>query len=739
MKITALELHNFLSHEDTRVEFDGARLVTLVGANGAGKSSILDAALFTLYDAARGKTDDLVRLGATDMSASIEFDFAGNAYRAVRGRTTRAGGKTFLELQVRDGEAWRPLTADSIRETQAAIEKLLHVDAATFTSAVFLRQGSIAQFVDATPAERKRVLGSILGLDRYAAAEAIARDRSLELSQEQRTQGIRAQQLDEALVRLPEAREAMGLRGADVASYERQIAETNAERAAAEKRLQELAGQLAAGEAAEADIARLESEIAELMDRYRRAQERQASAKRMAEYSATTLAGAAAVDVAIGAIPSLEERVQQLDAAENEALILDQRIQTARDAHRAASAAADREHAAWTATYEATRRQVDELAVAVQRLQPVVCEKCGHGTVVDQAGLREKLAAARRTFKDLEASQPKPSTSLARDAAAIARLEERRRELGDVRSPLAEARGELSRMEAQAARAEAMAQARQTARQAAEDEQAAIREQAEISTAGKVARASLRTAQAKVAELAGFRAERSAVLTTHEQLTRRLPELARSHSEAIADVGRLRASIEQLEDLQAERTGLAVAIETTSTELGRMKRLVAAFGVTGIPARIIESVLPELTGYAQELLGELRPGMELAIRAQRAKKDGKGVVEALDLVVQDTAGERPLAMFSGGERMSVSLALAVGLSRLVARRAGTALRTLVIDEPDGLDADARRAFGHALRVLAHHGELERVVLVSHHEDLADVGDVTYRVSKNGHGSVVEQV
>jgi hypothetical protein len=62
-----------------------------------------------------------------------------------------------------------------------------------------------------------------------------------------------------------------------------------------------------------------------------------------------------------------------------------------------------------------------------------------------------------------------------------------------------------------------------------------------------------------------------------------------------------------------------------------LRRLVTAFGPTGIPARIIEGVLPELGAYANELLAELRPGMTLELRAQRAKKDGKGVVEALDL------------------------------------------------------------------------------------------------------------
>ena len=195
----------------------------------------------------------------------------------------------------------------------------------------------------------------------------------------------------------------------------------------------------------------------------------------------------------------------------------------------------------------------------------------------------------------------------------------------------------------------------------------------------------------------------------------------------------------RLERDQAERDRIAGDVARADAQLALLRRLVAAFGVTGIPARIIESVLPELAGYAQELLDQLRPGMALSIRAQRAKRDGKGIVEALDLVVRDDVGERPLSLFSGGERMSVSLALAVGLSRLVARRAGTAIRTLVIDAPDGLDAEARRAFGLALRVLAHHGELERVVVVSHHEDLAEVGDAVYRVSKGPGGSVIEQV
>lgn len=738
MKLERIQLQGFLSHTATDWNPNDARLVSLVGANGAGKSSLLDGVAYALFDAARGRTDDLVQLGATDMSVVIEFEYSGSRYRVARGRTTRAGGKSFLELHVEGSDGtWRPLTLASIRETQTAIEELLRVDAATFETAVLLMQGKVNAFAEATAAERKRILSTVLGLDVYARAEAAAKERALVVAQDLRAQQSRIQQLDDAIGELEPICDSLERRAADVARLEQEMTETNAARAAADRRLQELASLLATGEAAEADVARLEREIEAYKESYRRAQERQASAIRMSDMAQQTLSGSAAVDQAIGAIPELAELVAETERREADAIRLDDEIRAAREQHQRDSADDDRAHAAWKAGYEAARREVDSLTVAVQQLKPVTCPKCGESIVIDQADLRGKLGEAKRRFAALEAGEPKASPGIARSSAAVARLESRRRELGDVRAAVMSAHGQLSQAQHQAARAEAMEQARRTYEQALVDRKAAAAELEEISTAGRAAREALTVAKANVAELAGFRAERTEVTEQLVAATKRLPELAREHTEAIASVARLRASVERLEQLRAERHELVRCVETTSVEVSLLKRLAVAFGVTGIPARIIEGVLPELTAYAAELLAELRPGMQLSIRAQRAKKDGKGLVEALDLVVQDNAGERPLQMFSGGERMSVSLALAVGLSRLVARRAGTALRTLVIDEPDGLDADARRAFGHALRVLAHHGELERVVLVSHHEDLAEAADEMYRVSKGSGGSVVE--
>ncbi|MEJ2747876.1 MAG: AAA family ATPase, partial [Anaerolineae bacterium] len=54
-----LELTNFLSYRDTAVlNFNGIHLACISGANGAGKSTILDAMTWALFGQSRSRSDD---------------------------------------------------------------------------------------------------------------------------------------------------------------------------------------------------------------------------------------------------------------------------------------------------------------------------------------------------------------------------------------------------------------------------------------------------------------------------------------------------------------------------------------------------------------------------------------------------------------------------------------------------------------------------------------------------------
>jgi exonuclease SbcC len=510
-----------------------------------------------------------------------------------------------------------------------------------------------------------------------------------------------------------------------------------AERDRIQARLTELAAELAAGDAAEADVARLEGERTRLAERYRREQKTITDAAAAADAARTTVAGAAGVDEASAELPAARVEVERLEHGEAE----DRRVldvaRAQRDKVQELLRPWERAHDAWKVQCEAASAKVVE-AEAHGRAGTSVCEACGQAIGQDIA--LEQLAAARAALRAIRDAEPKRPLAIDREQAALVRLEARVGTL-TLRDPAAlpSARSRLAELERTAARGEAIAAARAALETAKTTTADATAELARITTAGEALAVYMVAARAKVDALGALRSERDGLQGDLTATAERIRGLEGERREAERLLAAAEANVTRLEELQAEHDELVATAAAAAAELAILRQLVTAFGVTGIPARIIESVIPELEGYANELLAELRPGMTLTIRAQRVKKDGKGLVEALDLVVRDAAGERPLALFSGGERMSVSLAIAVAMSHLVARRAGAAIRTLVVDEPDGLDADARRAFGQALRVLAHQGELERVVLVSHHEDLAEFGDSTYRVTKNGRGSVVEQV
>lgn len=743
MKLNRLQLRHFISHTETDLELGGARLATFVGANGSGKSALaIDALRYALFDDARGRTDDLVQLGQNEMSVRAELTFAGADYAITRGRSTKARGSSFLELSIRrpdvGDDAWRPLTGDTIRDTQAKIGELLRMDADTFDTAVLLGQGQANRFAEATAGDRKRILGTVLGLDLWERAEARAREEARDV------EGSTA--ADRATIARLEAELAgrldleITLRQARQRDHELEVDERadQARRAVLWERQVEVAAEVAAAKAAQAEVATAQTALADVADRFRRVTSRR-------EYSASRLTAAetflAQLDPDLSAtpdVPALEEEVARQERAEAHALELERSIATNQAAIDGDRNRFELLHEAWLHRRSTHQSRVDELVEDLRKLPPIVCPKCSHSWQHDQAGLGEKLQSARQELTEI-GPEPAEPMHLAMEAAKVERLRVNQRELAFDPIHVTSARVALrSALEAREAAAAAESQ-----RQTVESSRAAIAEAdaelEEIGTAGRLARERLNAANEKAAGGEALVEELVEVGRNIASVENRLETRAAIRREAAGEIAAATAALERLERLTAERDSLTAGLAESDRRLARLRRLVAAFGVTGIPARIIESVLPELTGSANELLEQLRPGMTLEIRAQRAKKDGKGIVEALDLIVADEAGERALALYSGGERMSVSLAIAVGLSRLVARRAGTAIRTLVIDEPDGLDADARRSFGQALRILAHQGELERVVLVSHHQDLADVGDSVYEVVKGPSGSVVTQI
>jgi exonuclease SbcC len=162
--------------------------------------------------------------------------------------------------------------------------------------------------------------------------------------------------------------------------------------------------------------------------------------------------------------------------------------------------------------------------------------------------------------------------------------------------------------------------------------------------------------------------------------------------------------------------------------------LAYAFGRRGVQAMIIETAIPEIEEEANRILARMTDGrMHVRFETQRDVRSGIGTIETLDIKIADELGTRSYEMFSGGEGFRVNFAIRIALSRLLAHRAGTRLQLLVVDEGFGSqDQQGRDRIVEAIQAIE--AEFEKILVITHLEDLRERFPVRIEVSKTAQGS-----
>jgi len=245
--------------------------------------------------------------------------------------------------------------------------------------------------------------------------------------------------------------------------------------------------------------------------------------------------------------------------------------------------------------------------------------------------------------------------------------------------------------------------------------------------------AALRTAaETAFAELGGLESTRESVRAAAAVLQRAsaqvetaLSQVARSR-QTLEDCGR---AAEMLAARQIERDRLAKD-KQAYTELA------AAFSKRGIQAHVIDNALPEVQEEANRLLSRLTDNaMQITLSTLRQARAGSSQIETLDISITDDAGTRPYEMFSGGEAFRVNFAIRIALSRLLARRAGANLQTLILDEGFGTqDAKGRERLVEAIEAVKD--EFSLILVISHIEELKDAFPTRIEVTRTAAGSQV---
>ena len=154
-----LTVRNFLCYRENvpPLDFTGLHIACLCGANGHGKSALLDSITWALWGKARGRVqDEMISYGADECRVELDFSSRDQKYRVIRsharGGTRRRSGASDLQLMVVAYDTARPVTGDMMRETQARIDQTIGMDYDTFINSAFLVQGRADEFTNKTPA-----------------------------------------------------------------------------------------------------------------------------------------------------------------------------------------------------------------------------------------------------------------------------------------------------------------------------------------------------------------------------------------------------------------------------------------------------------------------------------------------------------------------------------------------------------------------------------------------------------
>jgi len=155
--VRRVEMQGFTVHASTRLDLPARGVVLVTGPNGAGKSSILEAVAWGLWGKTLRGADPTPSSGRCEVQV-LTSDRA--VYRA------RASGKSELSW-CRAGE--EAVAYESTTKAQDALDAEVGTLDLWRRSCVF-SSADAAHFTLATDAERKRLLESVLGLDRFDAA-----------------------------------------------------------------------------------------------------------------------------------------------------------------------------------------------------------------------------------------------------------------------------------------------------------------------------------------------------------------------------------------------------------------------------------------------------------------------------------------------------------------------------------------------------------------------------------------
>jgi DNA repair exonuclease SbcCD ATPase subunit len=175
IRFKTIKWKNFLStgNQWTTINFENSATTLIIGTNGAGKSTVLDALTFVLFNKPFRKINKPQLVNSTnekDCRVEIDFNVGTREYRVVRGIKP-----SIFEIYI-DGKMMNQDAAAA--DQQKYLENnILKLNYKSFTQIVILGSSTFVPFMQLPAAGRREVIEDILDIRIFSAMNAVVKDK----------------------------------------------------------------------------------------------------------------------------------------------------------------------------------------------------------------------------------------------------------------------------------------------------------------------------------------------------------------------------------------------------------------------------------------------------------------------------------------------------------------------------------------------------------------------------------
>ena len=175
IRFKKIKWKNFLStgNQWTEIDFEKSSTTLIIGSNGAGKSTVLDALTFVLFNKPFRKItkSQLVNtVNEKDCSVEIDFTVGTRDYRVVRGIKP-----SVFEIWVGDNMLNQTAAAN---DQQKYLEtNILKLNYKSFTQIVVLGSSSFIPFMQLSAPNRREVIEDLLDIRIFSAMNGVVKDK----------------------------------------------------------------------------------------------------------------------------------------------------------------------------------------------------------------------------------------------------------------------------------------------------------------------------------------------------------------------------------------------------------------------------------------------------------------------------------------------------------------------------------------------------------------------------------